>query len=85
MPMSKQEKLINRLLSKPKDFEWAEAVSILESMGFEIIKGGGSRRKFLHKESKTVISLHEPHPGKIMKTYAIQEIISALTEGGFLK
>lgn len=82
--MSKHEKDIKRLLSKPKDFEWAEAVSILESMGFEIIKGSGSRRKFKHKETKAVISLHEPHPGKIMKSYAIREIINALMEGGFI-
>jgi hypothetical protein len=48
--MSKHEKLINRLLSKPKDFEWSEAVSILESIGFEVISGGGSKRKFSTKK-----------------------------------
>ena len=82
--MSKREKLVGRLLSKPKDFEWAEAVVLLESLGFEVIRGSGSRRKFNHKETKTIISLHEPHPDKIMKLYAIQIIIDALTEGGFI-
>ena len=83
--MSKHEKLLHRLLSKPKDFEWSEAVSILESSGFEIIKGSGSRRKFRHTETNAIIILHEPHPSKIMKLYAIEIIINTLKEGGFLK
>lgn len=82
--MSKHEKLVNRLLSKPKDFEWSEAVSILESLGFEIIRGGGSKRKFKHMKTNALIILHEPHPSKIMKLYAIEEIINTLKEGGFL-
>jgi predicted RNA binding protein YcfA (HicA-like mRNA interferase family) len=83
--MSKHEKLIIRLLSKPKDFEWSEVVSVLESLGFEIICGSGSKRKFKHKETNAIIILHEPHPSKIMKMYAVEEIISTLKEGGFLK
>lgn len=82
--MSKREKLVERLLSKPKDLEWAEVVSLLESMGFEIVRGKGARRKFKHKETSALIILHEPHPSKVMKTYAIEEIISTLKEGGFL-
>jgi len=82
--MSQHDKLIKRLLSRPKDFEWPEIVTILESMGFEIIRGSGSRRKFRHKVTNAVISLHEPHPKKIMKLYAIDEIINTLKEGGFL-
>ncbi len=82
--MSKQEKLLNRLLSKPKDFEWSEAVSLLRYFGFEIICGSGSRRKFKHKETNAIIILHEPHPGNIMRLYAIEEIIKTLREGGFL-
>ena len=82
--MSKHEKLIKRLLSKPKDFEWPEAVSILESMGFEVLHGSGSRRKFKHKDTNAIIILHEPHPQKTMKSYAIDEIIKTLKEGGFL-
>lgn len=82
--MSKHEKLENRLLSKPKDFEWAEAVSLLQYKGFEIICNDGSKRKFVHRETKTVIILHKPHPGNIMKSYAIELIIDALKEGGFL-
>lgn len=82
--MSKHEKLVERLLAKPKDFEWSEAVSLLETMGFEIIRGKGSKRKFKHKETNALISLHEPHPSKVMKIYAIELVINALKEGGFL-
>jgi predicted RNA binding protein YcfA (HicA-like mRNA interferase family) len=83
--MSKQDKLLRRLMSKPKDFEWSEAVAILESLGFETIKGGGSKRKFKHTKTNALISLHEPHPKSIMKLYAIELIIGTLVEGGFLK
>jgi len=82
--MSKCQKLLERLLSKPKDFAWSEAVSLLKLMGFEVIYGKGSRRKFMHKKTKALIILHEPHPNKIMKSYAINEMIDALEGGGFL-
>ncbi len=83
--MSKTEKLLKRLLSKPKDFTWSEAVTLLNHFGFEVIPGAGSRRKFKHSKTKSLIILHEPHPGTILKTYTVQEIIKTLTEGGFLK
>ena len=44
--MSKKEKLINRLKTKPKDFTYNEAKTLLESVGFvESNKGktSGSR------------------------------------------
>lgn len=72
--MGKKEKLINRFLSKPSDFTWGELVNILSSFGYiEFNKGktGGSRRKFVD-EKGNVISLHKPHPSKIVKnTYSI--------------
>jgi predicted RNA binding protein YcfA (HicA-like mRNA interferase family) len=83
--MSKREKLVSRLLSKPKDFEWSEAVSLLESMGFEILRGSGSRRKFRHKGTNTLIIVHKPHPGNLLKDYAIELIVDSLKEGGFIK
>jgi hypothetical protein len=43
--------------------------------GYTEIKGGGSRRKFYHAQTKSVVSLHEPHPRPVLKTYALEIII----------
>lgn len=83
--MSQHKKSLNRLLDKPKDFEWSELVSLLGHFGFEMFKGDGSRRRFIHKATKQLIILHEPHPEKIIKKCYIKDIINALTEGGFIK
>lgn len=82
--MSKYDKLLKRLLSKPTDFEWSEAVTVLTHFGFEIVSGSGSRRKFKHSKTGSLIILHEPHPKRIMKQYAVDIIVTALKEGGFL-
>ena len=75
--MSKVEKLIEKLKSKPKDFTWAELQKVLNHFGYEEKVGKGSRRKFMSKDGK-VISLHEPHPKKILKSYMIEQIIEHL-------
>lgn len=75
--MSKIDKLIKKLKSNPKDFTWDELKKVLAHFGFEEIKQkgktGGSRRKFVN-EKLEVISLHEPHPEKIIKSYVIKQI-----------
>jgi hypothetical protein len=80
--MSKIQKLIDRLLSRPTDFTWNELQRLLQFFGYMELKGGktgGSRRKFVN-ESKHVISLHKPHPGTILKRYQIDQIIATLKE-----
>ena len=85
--MSKTEKLLQRLLSLPKDFTWDELVTLLHYFGFaELKKGktGGSRRKFVD-DKKNIISLHKPHPGNILKEYAIKQVLDQLKEKGYIK
>lgn len=85
--MSKNEKLIQRLLSLPKDFTWEELTKILALFGYtEIKKGktGGSRRKFAD-EKKHIISLHKPHRGNIVKEYALKQVIAQLKEKGHIQ
>lgn len=51
--MSKIEKLIDRLKSNPKDFDWSELIKVLNHFGYELQvsgKTGGSRRKFVNNE-----------------------------------
>lgn len=78
--MGKQEKLREKLLSKPKDFKWSELVSCLEHLGFELLNGKGSRRKFFHKGMRRVVTIHEPHPQSILKSYQIESVINTLKE-----
>ncbi len=85
--MSKNEKLLQRLLSIPKDFTWEELVKLLALFGYiELKKGktGGSRRKFAD-EKKNIIILHKPHTGNILKEYAIKQVIDHLNEKGYIK
>ncbi len=78
--MSKIEKEIERLKSKPKDFTYDEAKRVLNKFGFiENNKGktSGSRVKFIDKNNR-IIELHKPHPKNVLKAYQINLIISKL-------
>lgn len=78
--MSKIEKALARLKSRPKDFTWKELQTVLTHLGYIEIKGGGSRRKFVHQMNKDLIILHEPHPQPILKQYAIDFVLDHLLE-----
>lgn len=85
--MAKKEKLLQRLLSIPRDFTWDELVTLLYYFGFEEEKKGktgGSRRKFVDVNDN-VINLHKPHPGNILKEYKIRNIINRLSDYGYIK
>ena len=78
--MSKIEKLIGRLQARPKDFTWEEMKKVLKHYRYEEVpkgKTGGSRRKFIN-EDNAIISLHEPHPQNILKSYQLEIVIQHL-------
>lgn len=73
--MSQKNKLIERLLTVPKDFTYNEAKTLLFSLGYEEDtkgKSSGSRVAFIHSETKVIFQLHKPHPGNTMKVYAVK-------------
>ena len=80
--MSKLEKAIERLKLKPKDFTYDEAKKILNNLGFcEDNKGKTSGSKVIFKNNNNQkITLHKPHPSKILKSYQINEILRSLKE-----
>lgn len=85
--MSKIEKLIQKLLSNPKNFTFDELSKILTYFGFKISNKGktsGSRVKFIHKDKNIAIILHKPHPKLILKGYAIKQIIEELKKYNLL-
>ena len=84
--MSRLEKEIERLKSKPKDYTYDEAKSLLNKLGFfENNKGrtSGSRVEFI-KNGEVEIELHKPHPKNIIKPYQIKIIIKKLKDGGLI-
>lgn len=82
--MSKQEKLLAKLLNKQAGFSWPELVSLLKGFGYRKIEGEGSRIKFENGDAQAMINLHRPHPGNEIKAYAKRQVIEHLKAGGFI-
>lgn len=83
--MSKKDKLIDRLLKKPKDFTFDEMKSLLSYFGYELKQGGtGSGIKFINKESNEMINFHKPHPNGTLKRYILIQVIEKLRKDGLL-
>lgn len=83
--MSKKDKLIERLLKKPKDFTFDEMATLLSYFGYELKQGGtGSGVKFIKAGSNEVINFHRPHPSGILKRYILEQVIEKLRKDGLL-
>lgn len=85
--MSKKDKLIARLKSKPKDFEYSELKSLLIFLGYEENNKGrtsGSAVSFLNKTIESVIMLHKPHNPDILKHYQIKAVIEELENNNLI-
>jgi len=83
--MSQKDKLIVRLKSKPKDFTFDEAKSLLDSYGYVMSTSGktsGSRVCFIR--GKKIFRMHKPHPRKELLSYQINELIDELKQEGLL-
>lgn len=76
--MTKQEKLLNKFISRPKDFTYNELIRLLRGLGYEELQGTGSRVVFRNEGIKHHIKLHKPHPGNVLKRYQIDLIIQEL-------
>lgn len=83
--MSKKDKRIERLLSKPRDYTFDELRALLNSLGYiENNKGktSGSRVQFMKKDRPYPLLLHCPHNPPIVKLYMIEIVINYLIENG---
>lgn len=79
--MSKKDKLVERLLRRPKDFHYDEAKTLLRCFGFEESNKGrtsGSRVEFVNGDKS--IMLHKPHPSGVLKSYMVKQLIETLKE-----
>jgi hypothetical protein len=85
--MGTKEKLRNRFLKMPSDFTFDEMQRLLEGYGYEKSnKGKTSGSRLIFKNgAKRPIMLHKPHPGNIVKEYAMKQVLDDLKEAGFIK
>lgn len=83
--MGKKDKLIKRLLKKPKDFTFDEMESLLSYFDYELKQGGtGSGVKFIKVGSNDVINFHKPHPNGTLKRYVLDQVIEKLRKDGLI-
>ena len=83
--MSRKDKALNRLLTKPADFLWSELVTVMGSLSYELKSTGGSGRKFIHPLTHATHFIHEPHPSKVLKAYQVRDAITFLTREGHIQ
>jgi hypothetical protein len=84
--MGKKEKLIQRLKSRPRDFTFEEAESLLAYLEYARSNKGktsGSRVMFV-APGRAPILLHKPHPRKELLLYQVDQLIDALQQEGLL-
>ena len=71
----------------PSDFTFDEMQQLLEGYGYKKRnKGRTSGSRVIFKNAnKRPIMLHKPHPGNIVKRYAMQQVYEDLKEAGFIE
>ncbi len=85
--MGTKEKLRERFKKMPSDFTFDEMQRLLEGYGYEKSnKGKTSGSRIIYKNGdKRPIMLHKPHPGNIVKEYAMKQVLDDLKEAGLIK
>ena len=84
--MGQKEKLILRLKSKPKDFTFDEAETLLQYLGYRRSDKGrtsGSRVMFVHADHPPIL-LNRPHPRKELLSYQINQLLEVLEQEAIL-
>lgn len=84
--MSSKDKLIARFKMQPTDFTFEELERLLLVLGYEKSNKGktsGSRIIFKSSEGHPIM-IHRPHPGNIIKGYAMKQILEELKRKGKL-
>lgn len=84
--MGQKEKLIERLKSKPKNFTFEEAETLLGYFSYRRSNKGktsGSRVMFVSDEHPSIL-LHKPHPRKELLSYQVKQLTETLEQEGLL-
>lgn len=84
--MGQKEKLISRLKSKPKDFTFDEAETLLKYFTYSQSNKGktsGSRVMFTSPQYPPIL-LHKPHPRKELLDYQVKQLVNTLEQEGLI-
>ena len=84
--MGQKEKLIKKLRSRPKDFTFDEAETLLGYFTYCRSNKGrtsGSRVMFVSDEYAPIL-LHKPHPRKELLDYQVKQLIEVLEQEGLI-
>ncbi|MFQ6803571.1 MAG: type II toxin-antitoxin system HicA family toxin [Lachnospiraceae bacterium] len=84
--MGQKEKLIKRLKSRPKDFTFDEAETLLKCLNYIRSNRGrtsGSRIMFISEKHEALL-LYKPHPQKELKAYQVKQLIEVLEQEGLI-
>ena len=82
---AQEEKQKERLKSIPTDYTFREAVTLMQRLGFTLCQKGhtsGSRILFFRERDEAKVALHKPHPGDVMKKYAVEQLVVQLIKLG---
>lgn len=72
----KKEELIKKLFAKPitKNFTVRQLDTLMNKCGCEKYPGGrGSSLKYVHKDSKRILTFDGPHPGNQLYSYQVKK------------
>jgi len=79
--LSRKDKLLERLLLRPKDFTFDELTTLLGGFGYYVVKSGKTgESRVAFSNGEDYIRLHKPHPRNILKSYQIDDIVASLKE-----
>ena len=84
--MGQKEKLIERLKSKPRDFTFDDAETLLGYFSYYRSNKGrtsGSRVMFISKDFAPIL-LHKPHPRKELQDYQVKQLVEILKQEGLI-
>ena len=84
--MGTKEKLIERFKKLPTDFTFDETERLLGIFGYvKSSKGHSSGSRIIFKNNSCApIMIHKPHPGNIVKVYALKQIFEELQNRGLI-
>ena len=84
--MGTKEKLRERFMKMPSDFTFDEMQQLLAGYGYILgNKGHTSGSRIIFKNgNKRPIMLHKPHPGNIVKRYAMRQVLDELKNAGLI-
>lgn len=84
--MGQKDKLINKLKSKPRDFTFDEAETLLNNLSYTRSNKGrtsGSRAIFTSENHGSIL-LHKPHPRKELLEYQVKQLREKLEQEGLI-